>query len=137
MVVMVSEDMHERTGEQEEIGNGSENVARVRSQQVDASRCGHKANRQTEPRLEEVAKRVHGDTQRSYLQRLQLTARDRIVVELGQPSENSTFSPRAASPDRNNAGFAICSGIQAPGSSNSRSIKSFANSTVAKAAASA
>lgn len=64
-MVMVSEDMHQRTGEQEQIGHSGENVTCMRGQQVDANRRGQKAYRQTKPGLEEVAKRVHDDAQRS------------------------------------------------------------------------
>jgi hypothetical protein len=64
-MVMMSEEMHKRTGEQEQIGHCRKNVTGMGCQQVSAHCSGHNAHRQPKLRLEKVAKRDHGDSDRS------------------------------------------------------------------------
>jgi hypothetical protein len=59
-MVMMSENVHQRTGQKKQIGRRRERMAGMRRQQVDTDRCSDGGYSQPKPGTEETIECVHG-----------------------------------------------------------------------------
>jgi hypothetical protein len=59
-MMVMSEEMHQRTRQQQQIGQCGKDVTRMRRQQVDAKRGHHERYSQPRPGAEKTIERIHG-----------------------------------------------------------------------------
>src|SRR5260370_41022808 len=66
-MMMTTKNVHQRTGEEKQVGCSGERVARMRDQQVSAERCRSNSRSQAKPGAEKTGERVHGHPRRQSL----------------------------------------------------------------------
>ena len=118
MMVMMPENVHQRTSQKKQIGRSGKRMARMCRQQIDSKCCRHDSHGQAKPRCEKLCECTHGtptiDRDAGNFVGKHTKSRPGAFAT-DQSAGNFTSSPRAARREKNGPGSITCSGIQAPG----------------------